>query len=34
MLAAAWWRDGLVLRAGAAIQSVTDWHRRRAFVSA
>jgi aspartyl-tRNA(Asn)/glutamyl-tRNA(Gln) amidotransferase subunit A len=30
MLAAAWWRDGLVLRAGTAIQSVTDWHRRRA----
>jgi aspartyl-tRNA(Asn)/glutamyl-tRNA(Gln) amidotransferase subunit A len=29
MLAAAWSRDGLVLRAGAAIQSVTDWHRRR-----
>ena len=29
MLAAAWWRDGLVLRAGAAVQSVTDWHRRR-----
>ncbi len=29
MLAAAWWRDGLVLRAGAAIQSVTGWHRSR-----
>ena len=29
MIAAAWWRDGLVLRAGAAIQSVTDWHRSR-----
>ncbi len=23
------WRDGLVLRAGAAIQGVTDWHRHR-----
>ncbi len=29
MLAARAWHDGLVLRAGAAFQSVTDWHRRR-----
>jgi aspartyl-tRNA(Asn)/glutamyl-tRNA(Gln) amidotransferase subunit A len=28
-LAAARWRDGLVLRAGAAVQAMTDWHRRR-----
>ena len=28
-LAAARWRDGLVLRAGAAVQKVTDWHRAR-----
>jgi aspartyl-tRNA(Asn)/glutamyl-tRNA(Gln) amidotransferase subunit A len=33
-LAAARWRDGLVLDAGEAIQSVTDWHRRRAALSA
>ena len=31
MLAAPWWRDGLVLRAGAAVQAVTAWHRRRAL---
>ncbi len=31
-LAAARWRDGLVLRAGAAVQTMTDWHRRRAAV--
>jgi aspartyl-tRNA(Asn)/glutamyl-tRNA(Gln) amidotransferase subunit A len=29
MLAARAWHDGLVLRAGAAFQSITDWHRRR-----
>ncbi len=29
-LAAARWRDPLVLRAGSAIQAATDWHRRRA----
>ena len=29
-LAAARWRDGLVLRAGAAVQAETDWHRGRA----
>ncbi|MCY7303364.1 MAG: amidase [Thermoleophilia bacterium] len=29
MLAARAWHDGLVHRAGAAFQSVTDWHRRR-----
>ena len=28
-LAAARWRDGLVLRTGAAVQTMTDWHRRR-----
>ncbi len=28
-LAAARWRDGLVIRAGAALQAVTDWHRAR-----
>jgi Asp-tRNA(Asn)/Glu-tRNA(Gln) amidotransferase A subunit family amidase len=28
-LAAAPWHDALVLRAGVAIQSVTDWHRAR-----
>jgi aspartyl-tRNA(Asn)/glutamyl-tRNA(Gln) amidotransferase subunit A len=27
-LAAARWKDGLVLRAGAAVQAATDWHRR------
>ena len=29
-LAAARGRDGLVLRAGTAVQAATDWHRRRA----
>ena len=29
-LAAARWRDALVLRAGAAVQAESDWHRRRA----
>ena len=28
-LASTRWRDGLVLRAGAAVQAVTDWHRTR-----
>jgi aspartyl-tRNA(Asn)/glutamyl-tRNA(Gln) amidotransferase subunit A len=28
-LASTRWRDGLVLRAGAAVQAVTDWHRAR-----
>jgi aspartyl-tRNA(Asn)/glutamyl-tRNA(Gln) amidotransferase subunit A len=28
-LAAARWHDGLVIRAGAALQAVTDWHRAR-----
>ncbi len=28
-LAASRWRDGLVLRAGAAVQAVTEWHRTR-----
>lgn len=28
-LAAPWWGEPLLLRAGAAYQSVTDWHRRR-----
>ena len=28
-LAAARWRDGLVLKAAAAVQAETDWHRRR-----
>ena len=28
-LAAARWRDGLVLRTGAAVQTMTEWHRRR-----
>lgn len=28
-LASTRWRDGLVLRAGAAVQAVTDWHRSR-----
>ncbi len=27
-LAAARWRDGTVLRGGAAVQAETDWHRR------
>lgn len=34
MLAARAWHDGLVLRAGAAFQSVTGWHRRRPSNSA
>jgi aspartyl-tRNA(Asn)/glutamyl-tRNA(Gln) amidotransferase subunit A len=33
-LAAAPWRDDLVLSVGEAIQSVTDWHRRRLALSA
>lgn len=28
-LAGAWWRDGMLLRAATAYQSVTDWHLRR-----
>ena len=30
-LAAAPWKDGVALRAGAAVQTATDWHRRRAL---
>ena len=29
MLQAAWWNDPLLLQAGCAYQSVTDWHERR-----
>ena len=29
MLQAAWWNDPLLLQAGCAYQSVTDWHHRR-----
>ena len=32
-LAAAPWKDGLALRAGAAVQTVTDWHRRRVSIT-
>ena len=28
-LAGAWWRDGMLLRAATAYQSVTDWHQKR-----